>query len=367
VKRKTLFESEEANFCYHRILGLIFMDKVSSYTPMEELTKIIKAIIIALMIFSVGIAGYMIIERWSLIDSVYMTAVTLSTVGFMEVHEISNAGRIFTIILIFAGVGYFLFLASIIMQSIVEGEIQSLLGRKRLDKKIRKLKQHYIVCGYGRIGRTLCTLIREETNDVVVIEKDPEMIEILNKDGIHYLHGDAADEDLLSKAGIEEASYLVAALATDTANVFLVLTARQLNPDIFIMARADSTGVKKKLTVAGANIVESPYDVGAQSMGLRLLRPSVSSFLNVALSRSKEAIQIEEMFVSKDSKYANVTLKDSGIRQDFDLIIISIKKVSGQMLFNPSFLTLIESSDTVIAMGKTEDLDKFSQALNPDI
>ena len=123
------------------------MDKVSSYTPMEELTKIIKAIIIALMIFSVGIAGYMIIERWSLIDSVYMTAVTLSTVGFMEVHEISNAGRIFTIILIFAGVGYFLFLASIIMQSIVEGEIQSLLGRKRLDKKIRKLKQHYIVCG----------------------------------------------------------------------------------------------------------------------------------------------------------------------------------------------------------------------------
>ena len=333
---------------------------------MNELQHITRAIIIAIFIFSAGTFGYMYLEQWNMLDSAYMAAITLSTVGFMEIHEVSDTGRIFTIFLIFAGVGYFLYLASGIMQSIVEGEIQSLIGRKRLDKKISKLANHYIVCGYGRIGRTLSSLIREETNDVVVIEKDPELLEILTNDKIHYLHGDAADEDVLSKAGIHQASFLIAALATDTANVFLVLTARQLNPDIFIMARADSTGVKRKLKVAGANIVESPYDVGALSMGLRLLRPSVSNFLSIALSRKKEGIQIEELFVAKDSKYTNVMLKDSGIRQDFNLIIISIKKASGEMLFNPSFLTLIESRDTVIAMGKTKDLSKFSKALNPD-
>jgi voltage-gated potassium channel len=339
------------------------MVKASIYLNMKELQHII----IALVIFSIGISGYMIIEEWNFWDSAYMTAITLSTVGFMEVHEISDSGRIFTIIFIFFGVGYFLFLAGVIMQSIIEGEIQSLLGRKKLDKKISKLKNHYIICGYGRIGRSLCSLIIEETNDVVVVEKDPKLIEILNRDKIQYLHGDAADENILEKAGIKKASFLVAALATDISNVFLVLTVRQLNPNIYIMARADGSSVKSKLMVAGADIVESPYDVGAFSMGLRLLRPSVSSFLNIALSRKKEGIQIEELFVSKDSRYTDVMLKDSGIRQDFNLIIISIKKASGEMLFNPSFLTLIEYSDTVIAMGKTKDLDKFSRVLNPDL
>jgi len=282
----------------------------------------------------------------------------------MEVHEISSTGRIFTIIMIFAGAGYFLYIAGVIIQFIVEGEIQSILGRKRLDRKINKLENHYIVCGYGRIGRVLCQLIKEESNDIVVIENDDDLIGTLEKDRMHYLHGDASDEELMEKAGIKRASFLVAALGTDTANVFLVLTARQLNPDIYIMARASNPGVKSKLMVAGANFVESPYDIGAVSMGLKLLRPSVSSFLEIALSRKKEAIQIDELFVPKSSKYTNVLLKDSGIRQDFNLIIISIKKTSGEMLFNPHFETLIEPGDTVIVMGKTPDLKKFAKAIN---
>ncbi len=282
----------------------------------------------------------------------------------MEVHEMTPAGRVFTIFLIFAGVGYFLYIAGVIIQAIVEGEIQSILGRKRLDKKINKLKNHYIVCGYGRIGRVLCQLIKEEKNDIVVIEKDEELVETLEKDKMHYIHGDASDEDVLIKAGIERASFLVAALATDTANVFLVLTVRQLNPDIYIMARASGPAVRSKLIIAGANKVESPYDTGATSMGLKLMRPRVSSFLDVALSRKSEAIQIEELFVPKSSKYTNVMLKDSGIRQDFNLIIISIEKTSGEMLFNPHFETLIEPLDTVIVMGKSPDLKKFAAAIN---
>jgi voltage-gated potassium channel len=182
---------------------------------------------------------------------------------------------------------------------------------------------------------------------------------------MHYLHGDASDEDLLKKAGINNASFLVAALGTDTANVFLVLTVRQLNSDIYIMARASSPDVKKKLRIAGANFVESPYDIGAIAMGLKLLRPNVSSFLEVALSRKGDGIQIDELFVPKNSRYTNIALKDSGIRQEFNLIIISIRKASGEMLFNPHFETLIEPEDTVIVMGKMPDLEKFSAAINP--
>ena len=198
------------------------------------------------------------------------------------------------------------------------------------------------------------------------MEKDDKLIEILEKDKLHYLHGDVSDETLLEKAGIKRASFLIAALGTDIANVFLVLTARQLNADIFILARAGSSDVKNKLIVAGANRVESPYDIGALSMGLQLLRPSVSSFLNIALSRRKEAIQIEELFIPKSSKYTNVALKDSKIRQDFNLIIVAIEKASGDMLFNPHFETLIEPKDTVIVMGKTPDLKKFEKAVNKE-
>ncbi|MCK5164354.1 MAG: potassium channel family protein, partial [Desulfobacula sp.] len=225
---------------------------------MNRLQQIIRAFILSWILFFISVTGYMIIEKWNFLDAVYMTAITVTTAGFMEVHEMSSAGRIFTSIILIAGVGYFFYIAGLIIQSIVEGEIQSILGRKRLDKKISKLKNHYIVCGYGRIGKVLSQLIKEETGDIVVIEKDENLVDTLEKDNIHYLHGDASDEDLLAKAGIKKASSLIAALGTDTANVFLVLTARQLNPDIYIMARASNPDVKNKLLIAGANFVESP-------------------------------------------------------------------------------------------------------------
>ncbi len=333
---------------------------------MNQILKMEIAIVIAVFIFGIGVSGFMLIEQWNFLDAAYMTAITLSTVGFLEVHEPSTGGRIFTIILIFTGVGYFLYLAGVIVQAIVEGEIKSLLGRQRLDKKIKKLENHYIICGYGRIGRVLCNFIKEDTPDIVVVEQDETLAETLKKDKLHYLIGDAADEELLLKAGIEKAGFLVAALATDTANVFLVLTVRQLNPDIYIMARASNPGVRKKLIVAGANRVESPYDTGAISMGLKLLRPNVRTFIDVALSRKSDAIQIEELFIPKKSRYTQLALKDSGIRQEFNLIVIAIKKTSEEMMFAPHFETLLEARDTLILMGKTEDLKAFASALDQE-
>jgi voltage-gated potassium channel len=333
---------------------------------MNQILKMEIAIVIAFVIFGMGISGYMIIEEWNFLDAAYMTAITLSTVGFLEVHEPSSAGRIFTILLIFIGVGYFLYLAGVIVQSIVEGEIKTLLGRQRLDKKIKKLEKHYIICGYGRIGRVLCNFIKEDTPNIVVIEQDETLVKTLQKDKLHHLIGDASDEEVLVKAGIEKAGFLVAALATDTANVFLVLTVRQLNPDIYIMARASNPGVRKKLIVAGANRVESPYDTGAISMGLKLLRPNVRTFLDAALSRKSDAIQIEELFIPKKSGYTQLMLKDSRIRQEFNLIIIAIKKTSGEMMFAPHFETLLEAKDILILMGKTGDLKAFARALKPE-
>ena len=320
-------------------------------------------VFIAVLFFILGTTGYMAIEGWRRRESAYIAAITLSTVGFLEVHDLSDGGRLFTIFLIFTGVGYFLYLCGIFISSVVDGEIKSMLGRQRLDSKIKKMNEHYIVCGYGRIGRVLCKFVREDTQDIVVIEQNEALKDILEKDKIHYIIGDAGNEDVLEKAGIKRAKAIVAVLATDTANVFLVLTARQLNPDIYIMARASSPTVRKTLYVAGANQVESPYDVGGVSMGLKLLRPTVSNFLNTALSRESDAIQIEEAFVPEISDYAGKPLKDSGIRQNYNLIIIAIKEKSGHMEFAPHFETIIQPRDTLIVMGKTEDLKAFRHAL----
>lgn len=332
---------------------------------MDRIRQIIFSTLLSILIYAAGTVGYMVIEKWNFIDSVYMTAITLSTVGFGEIHPVSPKGRIFTVILIFTGVGLVLYLAGVVMQFVVEGEIRAMLGRKKLDRSINKLKDHYIVCGYGRIGKILCNQLKEQTSDIVVLEKSPALIPVLEKDKILYLQGDASDENLLVKAGINRAKALIGALATDTDNVFLVLTVRQLNPDIYIMARAGSRNVKGKLLAAGANRVESPYDVGAVSMGLRLLRPSVSNFLDIALSRKERVIQLEEANISAQSKLTNVMLKDSGIRQKFNIIIISIKKKDGEMIFNPSFETVLEEGDTVIAMGRARDLKVFGRELNP--
>jgi len=307
----------------------------------------------------------MSIERWDFLDALYMAVTTLTTVGYNEVHELTNPGRIFTIFFIIIGVVYFLYIAGAVVQFMVEGQIRTILGRRSLDKKIDRLKNHYVVCGYGRIGKTLCTMLKRKAVDLVVIEKDKDLIPVMVENKVFYISGDAGDETNLIKAGIRHAKGLIAVLATDTDNVFLVLTARQLNPDIFIMANASHNESKPKLIAAGANRVELPYDMGAVSMAQRIIRPTVTNFLNLAFAQKRKDIQMEEIPVSPSSELVTVMLKDSGIRQRFNLIIIAIKKSDDSMLFNPSFEAVIESGDTVIAVGEEENLKKLEKILNP--
>ncbi len=234
-----------------------------------------------------------------------------------------------------------------------------------MDKKIDRLKNHYIVCGYGRIGKVLCNQLKRKPIDLVVIDKNRELIPILDDDKVLYLSGDASDEAILRKAGIQRAKGLIAVLATDTDNVFLVLTARQINPDLYIIARASRDESKIKLQAAGANKVESPYEMGAVSMAQRIIRPTVTNFLNLAFAHKRKDIQMEEIPVNSSSGLINVMLKDSGIRQQFNLIIIAIKKPDGSMLFNPSYEAIIEAGDTVIAVGQEGNLQKLEDKLNP--
>lgn len=332
---------------------------------MNSIKHLLLSVFIALFIVVLGTTGYMVIEGWNVLDSLYMTVITLSTVGYDEVGEPGDIGRIFTICLIFLGVGFFLYIAGAIVQFMVEGRIRAVLGRRRLERKIDQLKNHYIICGYGRIGRILCKNIRRKPLDLVVIEKNQELISAMDEDGILYVSGDASVGGNLIKTGIERANGLIAALGSDADNVFLVLTARQINSDLFILARASQKESISKLTAAGATQVVSPYDIGAASMAQRILRPAVTNFLDLAFTHERKDIQMEEMLVSVSSKLANVMLRDSGIRQQLNLIIIAIKTSDGGMLFNPSFETTIQAGDTVIAVGEFKNLEKLEAILNP--
>ena len=320
---------------------------------------------LAIIVIVVGITGYMFIEGWTFLDAAFMTIITISTVGYHTVNGLSSAGRVFTIILIVMGVGLFFYIAGVMVQFMVEGRLRKVMGRRRLEKKIQKLKGHFIICGFGRIGKVLCQRLEEAGINLVVIEQDEKQLALLDDAEMTYVVGTATDEDNLVKAGIAKAKGLVAALGSDADDVFVVLSARQLNPELFIIARANEASTIPKLIAAGANKVVSPHDIGARRMADGILRPTVTDFLDLTFADSGHDIQMEEIPTTKNSRLAGVTLADSGIRQDLKLIIIAIKKLDGSMTFNPVYDARIYPGDTVIAVGRKDDLRKLEKILSP--
>ena len=332
---------------------------------MEQARHFRTLILMTVFVILGGTVGFMIIEDWTFLDALYMTIITISTVGYKEVGDLDESGRFFVITFIFFGVGLFMYAVAFMAQFMVEGRLREILGRRKLENEIKKLKNHYVVCGYGRIGNVLCENLKHGRKQIVVVEQDEKHLDRLNKHAGLYLLADATDEETLIKAGITQAKGLVAALGSDAQNVFVVLTARQLNPDLFIMARANVQSSIPKLLAAGSSKVVSPHDIGAKRMAEGILHPNVTDFLELASSTTQDEISMEEIPVTENSRLAGVALFESNIRKDLNLIIIAIKQSDGTMAFNPEFSTLITPGDTVIAVGKRQNLSQLEKILNP--
>ena len=322
--------------------------------------NILIASVLGITIVIVGTLGYALIEGWSLLDSLYMTVITLATIGYGEIKPLHDQGRIFTIFLIVFGVGNMAYLIGQLTRLMVEGSLKQVLGRRMLEAQIKKLKDHYILCGYGRIGRTVARLITARNVPLIVLEHKTEVIEQLEKDGMLFIKGDASDEDNMLAAGIKNAKGLISAVSSDADNLFIVLTARDLNPNLFILTRASQEKSTKKLMGAGANRVISPYFIGARKMAETVLRPAVSDFLETTVhGMSGLDLAMEEILVTEESRIKNVTLMESNIRRDLDIIIIAIKKPDGRMLFNPSAQAMIRQGDTLISVGQRENMERL--------
>lgn len=328
---------------------------------MNPVRRLRLSLLILFATIGLGTVGYALIEGWGLFDALYMTVITLATVGFREVHPLSDHGRAFTLLLIIFGAGIIAYAIGSLLQFMVEGQLRAILGRKKVVKQIDKLQGHYIICGYGRIGTLISSEFRSRPVPFVVVERDRELCERLAAEGTLFVQGDATDDEALIAAGIERAKGLITAVASETANVYITLTARGLNPDLFILARCGEEGTEKKLIRAGATKVISPYKIGAHRMAWAVLRPSVVDFIDIAVGSKNLELQLEEIRVAPGSTLIDKTLMSSGMRRDWGIMIIAIKKNSGQMMFNPESTTTIEAEDVLITIGEPPAIQKLEK------
>lgn len=321
------------------------------------------AVSLLLIIFLVGIFGYVFIEGWTLLDALYMTVVTISTVGFKEVAPLSQGGRLFTLGLIVLGVGTVLFTLGTAMEFFVEGHLTGLIEERKMKKRIEALRDHYILCGYGRVGREVAKEFLRTGTSFVVIENNSETILKCREDGLPYIEGDAAADHVLKEAGIDEAKGLVAAVDTDADNVFVALTARVLNPEIFIVARANFEESEEKLRKAGADRVISPTVIGGRRMASLLLKPLVCDYLDVVAHGESIEYRLEEVHIKKQSPIVNTTIGKAGIREKTGALILAIKKAERGFDTNPPASTTLEEGDELVVMGTREQLNALQSLL----
>lgn len=327
-------------------------------------SKIVKGFMILGVVLAGGTVGYMALERWSFLDSLYMTVITITTVGFREVKDVSHAGRIFTIFVIFSGMGIIAYLLGITAQAMVDFQMRSLIGRTKLGLKMRSIKNHYIVCGFGRIGKIISRELNAQNIPIVVIDNFPDSRHLLEGENIPFIIDDATSEEVLMEAGIERARGLISVVASDADNLFITMSARGLNPSLYILARADEEHTEKKLLRAGANKVVLPYLIGGQKMAHFVTKPAVTDFLDFTVHNRAIGLEMGELTVGETTKLHGLTLVESEIRKDLDVIIVAIRKKEGEMKFNPSSQTRIKAGDTLIALGKSDDLRKLAAMLS---
>jgi voltage-gated potassium channel len=308
-----------------------------------------------LFVIALGTAGFHYIEGWPWFDGFYMVITTLTTIGYEEVHPLSHAGRIFNVFIILAGVSLLFLVIGSLTQALLEFELQSFFGRRRMEREIGRLTDHYILCGAGRVGRSVARELARRPAPFVIIENSEAKAQKFAGESWLMQIGDATQEQVLREARIEKARGLVAATTTDATNLYIVLTARSLNPNLRILARASEDASEKHLLKAGADAVVSPYVFAGQRIAQSFLRPHVVSFLDAATTHLGMDLEIEEVAIHAGSTFAGKTVESSRIRQDRGVIILAIKRGAG-MQFNPASDARIEAGDFLIAMGEPQQL-----------
>jgi len=314
--------------------------------------EILLASLALLVLFAIGTSGYALIEGWTWMDGLYMTFITLSTIGFQEIHTLSDAGRLFTLGLGITGIGLLTFVVARSAQLLLASER---LRERRIMKQIQDLSGHYIICGYGRVGQRLAEDLEAAGRSFVVIDIDDKEIAELRDDNLLHVKGNAEDDEVLKQAGIERAHGLILTLPEDSSNVFVTLTAREMNPNLFILARTVDHDNRSKLLHAGANKVIAPSEVGADRMAQVVLRPNVDNFMERILHANALSLQIDEVKVHPSAPLAGQSLAESNFRQQFDAVVIGIIDAdTGDMTFNPTPSARIEAGDILIVLGSSE-------------
>ena len=307
-----------------------------------------------------GTIGFRIIEGWSIGDSFYVTVQTLTTVGYGDIPPQHRAGRAFAVVVMLMGVGGVALAASTIVQSIVQSELVSTFGQRRQSRKMNKLRDHYVICGSGRVGSHLVRDMVGANQSFVVIESDPQRAAEFSQRGINVLVGDATLEESLREVGVERARGLAACLPNDADNVYVVLTARDLNPNLRIVARAAEEQAEAKLLRAGANHVVAPTIIGGHRMAVALTKPAVSEFMD-SITANELGLGFEQVEVDAASHLVGQELRETPIRSELDVVIISIRRQDGEIIFNPAGNCEILAGDILIAIGRSESLATLNE------
>jgi len=331
----------------------------------SPLGKILLFLIILFLLVIAGTMGFYFLEEMPLLDSLYMTIITLSTVGFEEVRPLDATGRIFVIFLVIFGVIAATFTLSAIGQFILEGQLRRIMGRRKMQSKIKKLTNHFILAGYGRVGREVVQLFKHRKVPFIVIDAKSETIEQLDSENCLYVQGQATEDEVLITAGIEKARALISTLPDEADNVYLALTARHINPGMSIICRIDHPESEKKLRRAGADYVVSPHALGGARMAMASLRPNVVDFMQMT-SMGESGLGIEEVTVPAGSRIAGKTLVESGIKAQFGVTVIGIKKPDRQIVINPPTHAVIEAGDVMLLVGSTQQLEELTSRMTEE-
>ena len=324
-------------------------------------SRLLYALVAIFIAIGIGAAGFYFIEGFSPLDSIYLATETVTTVGYGDLTPKTTTGRVFAIFFMLIGAGTVLYALTSLVQTLFQAELIEMLDSRRKIKEMEKLHDHYIVCGAGRVGKRIIRSLQKQNIPFVVIEREQHKAAPVAAYCEYVITGDATLEDTLKRAGVERAKGLASCLADDAANVYVVLTARGLNGQMHIVARAVEEEAEPKLIRAGANRVVAPTIIGSQSMARALLKPTVADFMDSIVAETLDLV-FEEVAIKTGSAYAGKCLKETNIRAELNLVIVAIRRKSGEMIFQPSGEDCIEENDLLIVIGRAESVVKLLEA-----